>query len=193
MNPALIGMGSNVGSSGSVLTHALELISRLPETSVRALSPVYQTKPWGLVDQPDFLNAVVELATGLPPRELLAALQLIETQLGRVRDGERWGPRTIDLDLLVYADQVIDQPDLVVPHPHLHERAFVLVPLFDLSPSLVVPGRGRVDELLAALDDTERVGVGGALVDTIDRPVIGSATGPVIKPATRPATRRESE
>ncbi len=182
-------MGSNVGSSGSVLNHAAELLSRLPETSVRALSPVYQTRPWGLADQPDFLNAVVEVATGLPPRELFAALQLIETQLGRVRDGERWGPRTIDLDLLVYADQVIDQPDLVVPHPHLHERAFVLVPLHDLSPSLVVPGRGRVDALLAALDDTERAGVGSALVDTIDRP----ATGPVIKPATRPATGRESE
>jgi len=169
---AWIGMGSNVGSSGSVLSHAAELLSGLTHTRLQVLSPVYRTEPWGVVDQPEFLNAVAELATNLSPQDLLAELQGIEQQLGRERDGQRWGPRRIDLDLLVYADQVIEQPDLIVPHRHLHERAFVLVPLNDVSPSLLVPGQGPVSELLAALKDSERAGVRIVFPDPIDRSVI---------------------
>ncbi|MFU8832222.1 MAG: 2-amino-4-hydroxy-6-hydroxymethyldihydropteridine diphosphokinase [Wenzhouxiangella sp.] len=179
MNPAWIGMGSNVGSAGPVLSHAAKLLSGLDQTWVRALSPVYRTRPWGGVEQPDFLNAAAELTTDLSPSSLLVGLLEIERQLGRNRNGPRWGPREIDLDLLVYAGQVIDQPDLVVPHPHLHERAFVLVPLNDISPSLVVPGHGRVDDLLAALDPAERDGVRMA------------TTSPVDWPASRRESRRE--
>ena len=105
----------------------------------------------GVVDQPPFLNGAVALETTHTPRELLDLLLTIEASLGRVRE-ERWGPRTVDLDLLVYGDEVVDAPGLRVPHPHLHERRFALEPLAELAPELDVPGRGRVSALLTALD-----------------------------------------
>ena len=111
-----------------------------------------ETDPVGVVDQPLFLNGAAALDTELSPRELLEALLSIERRLGRVRDGTRWGPRTIDLDLLLYGDEVVDEPGLRVPHPRLHERRFALEPLAELNPELVVPGAGRVSDLLAALD-----------------------------------------
>jgi len=159
MNSAWVSLGSNLGDSGSMLRRALSQLAALNNTQVRAVSPSYWTEPWGEPDQPRFLNAVAKLATSLAPEDLLTGLLAIEQRLGRVRDGTRWGPRTLDLDLLVYDDLCIDSPDLVVPHPRMHERAFVLVPLNDLSPRLDVPGLGQVGKLLAALDHNERSGV----------------------------------
>jgi 2-amino-4-hydroxy-6-hydroxymethyldihydropteridine diphosphokinase len=110
-----------------------------------------ETEPWGLADQPPFLNAAARLQTTLGAGELLGELLAVERELGRTREGPRWGPRTIDLDLLLYGDETIDEPGLTVPHPRLHERRFVLEPLADLDPRLVIPRRGPLDTLLAAL------------------------------------------
>ncbi|MFW5927142.1 MAG: 2-amino-4-hydroxy-6-hydroxymethyldihydropteridine diphosphokinase [Wenzhouxiangella sp.] len=155
MTRAWISLGGNLGDPRASMEAALADLDELESTRVAAVSPAYRTAPWGVTDQPDFLNAVAELETALTPQALLAALLDIESRLGRRRDAGRWGPRRIDLDLLVYDDCVIDEPDLKLPHPHLPERAFVLVPLNDLAPELVVPGIGRVDESLAALDDKQ--------------------------------------
>jgi 2-amino-4-hydroxy-6-hydroxymethyldihydropteridine diphosphokinase len=130
----------------------VELLGAEDGVEVVAVSSLRETEPVGVVDQPAFLNGAAELETTLPPRALLAALLRIEQRLGRVRDGTRWAPRTIDLDLLVYAGEVVDEPGLRVPHPRLHERRFALEPLAELDPELVVPGAGRVSDLLAALD-----------------------------------------
>lgn len=134
---------------------AIRAIAAQPETRIAAISPAYHTSPWGKTDQPEFLNAVVRVETGLDASSLMTRLLAIESELGRQRSAEQWGPRIIDLDLLVFGQEAIDREGLVVPHPRLAERAFVLVPLNDLSPELQVPGAGRVDELLAALDDRE--------------------------------------
>ncbi len=117
-----------------------------------ARSKLYATEPWGNRDQPDFINAVAVLDTPLSARELLDALLLIERNAGRERSGERWGPRTLDLDILLYGDSRIDEPALHVPHPRLHERAFVLVPLAEIAPLLYIPGAGRVVDLLSRID-----------------------------------------
>ena len=130
----------------------MELLSELDGVEIVAVSSFRETEPVGVVDQPPFLNGAVEVETSLPPRALLDALFGIEYELGRTRDGTRWGPRTIDLDLLVYAEEVIDEPGLRVPHPRLHERRFALEPLAELRPELVVPGAGKVSELVTALD-----------------------------------------
>jgi 2-amino-4-hydroxy-6-hydroxymethyldihydropteridine diphosphokinase len=130
----------------------VELLGAEDGVEVVAVSSLRETEPVGVVDQPAFLNGAAELETTLPPRALLAALLRIEQRLGRVRDGTRWAPRTIDLDLLVYAGELVDEPGLRVPHPRLHERRFALEPLAELDPELVVPGAGRVSDLLAALD-----------------------------------------
>jgi 2-amino-4-hydroxy-6-hydroxymethyldihydropteridine diphosphokinase len=118
---------------------------------VLAVSDVRETDPVGPVEQPRFLNAAALLSTTLGPRELLDALLAVERDLGRTRDGPRWGPRTIDLDLLLYGDDEIDEPGLTVPHPELAERLFVLQPLHDLDPALSVPGAGDLETLLARL------------------------------------------
>lgn len=162
MNPVWIGLGSNIGSSRKVLERALASLDALPDTRLIEVSPGYRTPPWGVTDQPDFLNAAAELATDLMPTSLLTALKAIERDLGRTGDGRRWGPREIDLDILVYADRVVNLPELVVPHPYLGQRAFVLVPLHDLAPDLEVPGQGRVSDLLAALDENDRDAVNPA-------------------------------
>jgi 2-amino-4-hydroxy-6-hydroxymethyldihydropteridine diphosphokinase len=119
---------------------------------VVARSSLRETDPVGVVDQPRFLNGAVALETELSPRDLLEVLLSVERQLGRVRDGTRWGPRIVDLDLLLYGDEAVDQPGLRVPHPRLQERRFALEPLAELDPELEVPGAGRVSDLLAALD-----------------------------------------
>jgi len=142
---AYVGLGANLGDREASIRRAAELIG------ATRLSTIRETDPWGYEDQPRFLNAVVELETALPPRELLDRLLEVERELGRTRDGPRFGPRTIDLDLLVYGDLQLDEPGLTVPHPRLQERLFVLEPLAELAPSLDVPGKGLVSALLAGL------------------------------------------
>jgi 2-amino-4-hydroxy-6-hydroxymethyldihydropteridine diphosphokinase len=147
---AYVGLGANLGDREASLARALELLREAAD--VVAVSSIRETEPWGYADQPPFLNAVAALETELTAQELLAELLGIERRLGRTRDGPRYGPRTIDLDILVYGSAVIDEPGLTVPHPRLHERRFALEPLEELDSDLVVPGQGGVSELLAALD-----------------------------------------
>jgi 2-amino-4-hydroxy-6-hydroxymethyldihydropteridine diphosphokinase len=135
---AFIGLGSNLGDRESMIRMALDDLARLPETTLVRASSLYDTEPVGDVDQPNFLNAVAQIDTELTARQLLWNLQLIERRLGRVRT-QKWGPRTIDLDLLLYGALVVDEPDLKVPHPELIRRSFVLVPLVELDPLLVHP------------------------------------------------------
>ena len=144
MTLAYVGFGSNLGDREAAIRGAAERLG------IRRLSALRETEPWGPVaGQPRFLNAVGELETELPPRELLERLLATERAFGRVRGGAvRFGPRTLDLDLLLYGEERLDGPDLTVPHPRLHERAFVLAPLAELAPELEVPGRGQVQELL---------------------------------------------
>ena len=150
---AFVGLGSNLGDRERTLRQAVEELRRLPETEVRGVSSFRDTAPVGYLDQPRFLNGAVELETALAPRALLDGLLRIERELGRDRtQGPPQGPRTLDLDLLLYGDERIDEPDLEVPHPRLHERRFVLEPLFDLDPGLFLPGRGSIQALLAGLE-----------------------------------------
>jgi 2-amino-4-hydroxy-6-hydroxymethyldihydropteridine diphosphokinase len=151
MPRAYVGLGANLGSLRDTLERAVSLLGEADGVEVQAVSSFRETDPVGVVDQPLFLNAAVALDTELAPRQLLGLLLSIERRLGRVRDGTRWGPRTIDLDLLLYGDEVVDEPGLRVPHPRLQERRFALEPLAELDPELVVPGAGTVSDLLAAL------------------------------------------
>ena len=146
MTRAYIGLGANLGNREKGIRDAAA------ELAAARLSTIRETEPWGLTDQPRFLNAVAELETELTPRELLERLLDVERMFGRTRSGPRWGPRTIDLDLLLYGSRTIDEPGLKVPHPRLHERVFVLEPLAELAPDAVVPGLGSVSELLAKLE-----------------------------------------
>ena len=150
MPRAYVGLGANLGDRQEFIDRAVTLLAATDGVQVLAVSELLETDPVGLVDQPRFLNGAAAVETTLSARELLEALLRIERTLGRVR-GERWGPRTIDLDLLLYGDTVVDEPGLEVPHPRLHERRFALEPLSDLDPELEVPGRGQVSTLLAAL------------------------------------------
>jgi 2-amino-4-hydroxy-6-hydroxymethyldihydropteridine diphosphokinase len=152
MARAYVGLGANLGRREANLESALALLRREPGVEVVAVSSFRETEPVGLVDQPRFLNAAAAVETDLPPRELLDRLLAVERALGRTREGPRFGPRTIDLDLLLYCDAVVREPGLDVPHPRLHERRFALEPLAELDPGLVVPGRGPVSALLAELD-----------------------------------------
>ena len=152
MHTAYIGIGSNLGERESTIRDALALLAADPELEVEAVSSIRETDPVGMVDQPRFLNAAIRLATDLAPYPLLERLLAVEQQLGRVRTGERYGPRTIDLDLLLYGDEIVDEPGLRVPHPRLAERRFVLEPLAELDPGLVIPGLGPVQGLLAGLE-----------------------------------------
>ncbi len=144
MTIAYVGLGANLGDREQAIRRAAEAIG------ARRLSTIRETEPWGVKDQPFFMNAVAELETDEGPRALLERLLEVEVALGRVRD-VRWGPRTIDLDLLLYGAEEVDEPGLEVPHPHLHERLFVLEPLAELAPALIVPGSGEVSALLAKL------------------------------------------
>lgn len=155
MARVFIGLGSNVGDRQAHLEQARAALAALPGTRLVAFSPVYETDPVGPVEQGPFLNAVAELATSLEPAVLRSALVAIETRASRepVELRQRWGPRTLDLDLLLYDDQVIDTPELSVPHPRLHERVFVLRPLCDLAPEVVHPTLGvTMRELLERME-----------------------------------------
>ena len=149
---AFVGLGANLGEPAQTLRDALRELDALPETRLLRASRLYRTPAWGGVAQPDYINAVAMLQTALPARGLLDALLAIERMHGRDRAREtRWGPRTLDLDLLLHGDARVDEPGLRVPHPHLHERAFVLLPMAEIAPDAVVPGVGRVRELAAAM------------------------------------------
>jgi 2-amino-4-hydroxy-6-hydroxymethyldihydropteridine diphosphokinase len=143
---AYVGVGANLGDREATIREAVRRLG--PE--VVAVSELRETEPWGYEQQPRFLNGAILLETERPPRDLLELLLRVERELGRVR-GIRYGPRSIDLDLLLYGDAVVDEPGLQVPHPRLHERAFALEPLLDLDPALELPGKGRVSTLLAGL------------------------------------------
>jgi 2-amino-4-hydroxy-6-hydroxymethyldihydropteridine diphosphokinase len=151
MATAFVGIGSNLGDRETHLRTALKALAAEEGIGAVEVSRLRETEPIGPVEQGPFLNGAVKVTTELPPRELLARLLNIEERLGRVR-GERFGPRTIDLDLLVYGDAIVDEPGLTLPHPRLHERRFALEPLAELAPALVVPGRGPVSALLAELE-----------------------------------------
>ena len=156
MTAAYVGLGSNLGDREATLRDALELLGAHVE--VRAVSSFRETEPVGVVDQPRFLNGAAAVDTTLSPRELLDALLAVERSLGRTREGPRFGPRTIDLDLLLYGDESLDEPGLTVPHPRLHERAFALDPLAELDPGLVVPGLGPLETLRSKLSAQPGVG-----------------------------------
>jgi 2-amino-4-hydroxy-6-hydroxymethyldihydropteridine diphosphokinase len=144
-------MGANLGPREVTLLRAVDLLGAEAGVRVLEVSRLRETAPVGNVDQPEFLNGAVALETSLSARELLDALLRVERELGRVRDGTRWGPRTIDLDLLVYGDEIVDEPGLRVPHPRVHERRFALEPLAELEPDLEIPGHGKASALLARL------------------------------------------
>jgi 2-amino-4-hydroxy-6-hydroxymethyldihydropteridine diphosphokinase len=152
MSTVYVGIGSNLGEREDTIRQALALLAAEPGIELDAVSSIRETDPVGIVDQPKFLNGAARVFTDLPPRAVLDRLLAVEQRLGRVRTGERFGPRTIDLDLLVYADEVVDEDGLGVPHPRLAERRFVLEPLVELDPELVVPGLGKVRDLLAKLE-----------------------------------------
>ncbi|WP_306188635.1 MULTISPECIES: 2-amino-4-hydroxy-6-hydroxymethyldihydropteridine diphosphokinase [unclassified Streptomyces] len=149
---AVISLGSNLGNRLETLQGAVDALEDTPGVRIKAVSPVYETEPWGVEpgSQPSYFNAVVVLKTTLPPSSLLERAHAIEEAFHRVRD-ERWGPRTIDVDIVAYADVVSDDPRLTLPHPRAHERAFVLAPWHDVDPEAQLPGRGPVAALLTAL------------------------------------------
>jgi 2-amino-4-hydroxy-6-hydroxymethyldihydropteridine diphosphokinase len=146
-----VGLGSNLGDREATIRQALERLEAGGRIEVLAVSSLRETDPVGYLDQPRFLNGAAALRTELPARALLERLQDVERELGRDRSGPRFGPRTIDLDLLLYGSETVDEPGLEIPHPRLAERRFVLEPLAELNGSLEVPGRGSVQALLAAL------------------------------------------
>jgi len=148
-----VGLGSNLGDREATILRALARLQDDHELRVVRVSTLRETEPVGYLEQPRFLNGVVELATELPARDLLTRLLAIEGELGRTRgDGPPLGPRTIDLDLLLYGDEVIAQAGLQIPHPRMHERRFVLEPLAELAPEVVIPGHGPVETLVAELE-----------------------------------------
>ena len=150
---ALVGLGGNLGDAAATVRHAFRDLDALPHTRLLRASKLYRTPAWGRTDQPDFVNAVAMLETSLPARELLDGMLGIEHEAGRERHAdERWGPRTLDLDLLLYGDAVIDEPGLHVPHPRLHERVFALLPLVEIAPDAMIPGVGPAREALARME-----------------------------------------
>jgi 2-amino-4-hydroxy-6-hydroxymethyldihydropteridine diphosphokinase len=151
---ACIGLGANLGNAAATIVAAFDALAGLPKTRLLRRSRLYRTPAWGMTAQPDFVNAAALVATSLSAPDLLMQLLGVERQAGRDRSAqtERWGPRVLDLDLLLYGDARVAQHGLHVPHPHLRERAFVLVPLAEIAPDAVVPGHGRVAALLANID-----------------------------------------
>ncbi|AWW38340.1 2-amino-4-hydroxy-6-hydroxymethyldihydropteridine diphosphokinase [Streptomyces cadmiisoli] len=149
---AVISIGSNLGNRLETLQGAIDALEDTPGVRIKAVSPVYETEPWGVQpgSQPSYFNAVVVLKTTLPPSSLLERAHAVEEAFHRVRD-EHWGPRTLDVDIVAYADVVSDDPHLTLPHPRAHERAFVLAPWHDVDPEAQLPGRGAVAELLGAV------------------------------------------
>ena len=149
----VLALGSNLGNRLENLQGAVNALFDAPGLHFRAASPVYETAPVGGPEQPDYLNAVITADTALPGRAILDRAHGVEEAFGRVRE-VTWGPRTLDVDLIVYGDEISDDPGLTLPHPRAHERAFVLAPWHDIDPDAEIPGRGRVDELLAAVGRT---------------------------------------
>ncbi|CAL9484624.1 2-amino-4-hydroxy-6-hydroxymethyldihydropteridine diphosphokinase [Streptomyces cellulosae] len=149
---AVVSLGANLGNRLETLQGAVDALEDTPGIRVKAVSPVYETEPWGVEpgSQPSYFNAVVVLKTTLPPSSLLERAHAVEEAFDRVRD-ERWGPRTLDVDIVAYADLHSDDPHLTLPHPRAHERAFVLAPWLDVDPAAELPGRGPVAELLDAV------------------------------------------
>jgi 2-amino-4-hydroxy-6-hydroxymethyldihydropteridine diphosphokinase len=146
----VLSLGSNLGDRLDNLQEAIDALFDAPGLTFVALSPVYETAPWGGIEQPDFLNVVVVADTRIPPEMLLDRVLSIEDALQRDRV-IRWGPRTLDIDIVAFGDIVSDDPNLTLPHPHAHERAFVLVPWADIDPDAVLPGRGPVAELVVTV------------------------------------------
>ena len=159
MTLAYIGLGANLGNAAAQVRSAFDELDRMPHSRVLRRSSLYRSAPIGHADQPDFINAAAQLETGLPAEGLLAELQAIEQRHGRVRSFAN-APRTLDLDLLLYANAVLSTPGLTLPHPRMHERAFVLMPLLEIAADLAVPGRGTVRELLKGCESqiAERIG-----------------------------------
>ena len=151
MTRVFVGVGSNLGDREATIRRALDELAQVPGVQVVGVSTLRETDPVGYTEQPRFLNGAAEVETTLDARGLLDALLAVERALGRTRTGPRFGPRTIDLDLLVFGEEIVDEPGLRVPHPRLHERRFALEPLADLDPGLEIPGRGSVATLLAGL------------------------------------------
>jgi 2-amino-4-hydroxy-6-hydroxymethyldihydropteridine diphosphokinase len=149
---AVLSLGSNLGNRLETLQGAVDAMEDTPGVRIKAVSPVYETQPWGVEpgSQPSYLNAVVLLRTTLPPSSLLERAHAVEEAFNRVRE-ERWGPRTIDVDIVAYADTVSDDPALTLPHPRAHERAFVLAPWLDVEPEAQLAGHGPVAGLLASV------------------------------------------
>jgi 2-amino-4-hydroxy-6-hydroxymethyldihydropteridine diphosphokinase len=149
---AVVALGSNLGNRLETLQGAIDALEDTPGVRIKAVSPVYETEPWGVEpgSQPAYFNAVVMLKTTLPPSSLLERAHAVEEAFHRVRD-EHWGPRTLDVDIVSYADVVSDDPQLTLPHPRAHERAFVLAPWHDLDPEAQLPGRGPVAGLLESV------------------------------------------
>jgi len=160
MTHVYIGLGSNLENPEAQLSKAIKALKILPDTEYLCNSSFYRSKPVGPQDQPDYINAVVMLDTNLPALSLLECLQAIEVKQGRVSGSERWGPRTIDLDLLLYGDEHINVENLIVPHREMHKRNFVLYPLHEIASELVIPGKGPVTELLGNFEQNgvEKIG-----------------------------------
>lgn len=148
MSIAYIALGANLGDPLKQAHDAIEAIKQLPQTQILRISPFYRSKPLGPQNQPDYLNAVIKLTTLLSPTTLLSVLQRIEKQLGRVRKANRWGPRTLDLDILLYDKLIINSENLIIPHYDMQHREFVLYPLFDIAPELILPDQTPLAELI---------------------------------------------
>ena len=148
---AYIGLGSNLDNPVARVASALESIKQIPESKLLGFSSFYRSRPVGPRDQPDYINAVARVDTQLGAEQLLDCLQAIEKQQGRVRT-QHWGPRTLDLDLLLYGNSILQSDALTVPHPEMHRRAFVLYPLYEIAPDIEIPGQGRIEHLLPGID-----------------------------------------
>jgi 2-amino-4-hydroxy-6-hydroxymethyldihydropteridine diphosphokinase len=151
LEDAYVGVGANLGHPAQQVRAAIEQLAMLPDTRLAAISSLYSNPAVGYADQPDFVNAVAKIETALAPRVLLDHLLSIERRFGRTREFPN-APRTLDLDLVVYAGLMLDEPGLTVPHPRMHERAFVVVPLAEIAPELVVPGHGPIAALVGKVD-----------------------------------------
>lgn len=162
MITAYIALGSNMGDRLNYLEKVLSCFESYPQLKMRKASSIYETAPWGKTDQPPFLNCVLEIDTSFTPQMLLETLREIERQLGRERK-EKWGPRTIDLDILLYGDEIINTPDLTIPHPRMSQRAFVMIPLIEIAPELIHPVFKKTMKQLADVLPKENMPVLGQL------------------------------
>jgi 2-amino-4-hydroxy-6-hydroxymethyldihydropteridine diphosphokinase len=159
--PVYVALGSNLENPEAQVRAAVEALAMLPDTRLARVSSLYRSAAVGYTEQPDFVNAVAAIETALAPRALLNALLEIERRHGRVRDFQN-APRTLDLDIVIYSDTTVNEAGLTIPHPRMHERAFVLVPLAEIAPDALVPGRGRAKDLMSRLD-TSSITRAGAL------------------------------